>query len=250
MHKDLRVLIAVSAAILFLPSLALAGDKPPTPYDRTRAGYVSDGRQNCPFVLRGGTIDWNSSCNKGQAADCLKLAKAFEGGGGALEPNRRAAVGYYMVACKRGLGEGFTRAATMLSEGTPGYKLPDLARQQVEIGCNELKYQPSCASLATSQALAAGPSSSSGDALLAQACSGGDDMGCRIRANTLFYQRSDTASRGEAIKLFEPACKARKAWGCMGMADAYANGWGVTRDAARASEIERIGCVDSAGDKL
>lgn len=80
MHKDPRVLIAVSAAILFLPSLAFAGDKPPTPYDRTRAGYVSDGRQNYPFVLRGVTIDWDISCNKGQAADCLKLAKAFEGG--------------------------------------------------------------------------------------------------------------------------------------------------------------------------
>ena len=250
MHKYLRALITVSAAILFLPSLAFAGDKPPTPYDHTRAGFVSDGRQNYPFQLLGVTIEWDVSCSKGKAADCLKLGKAFENGFGALEADQRAAVGYYMLACKRGAGEGCTRAATMLSEGTPGYKLPDLARQQVEIGCNQLKYQPSCASLATSQAVAAGPASSGGEALLAQACSGGDDMGCRIRANTLFYQRSDAASGGEAVKLFEPACKARKAWGCMGMADAYANGWGVARDAARAGEFERAGCVDSAGDKL
>jgi TPR repeat protein len=36
----------------------------------------------------------------------------------------------------------------------------------------------------------------------------------------------------------------------MGMADAYANGWGAGRDAARAGEFERAGCVDSTGDKL
>ncbi len=250
MHKYLRAFIAVSAALLVLPSLASAGDKPPTPYDHTRAGFVSDGRQNYPFTLLGVTIEWDLSCSKGKAADCLKLGKAFENGFGALEPDQRAAVGYYMLACKRGAGEGCTRAATMLSEGTPGYKLPDLARQQMEIGCNQLKYQPSCASLATSQAVAAGPTSSGGDALLAQACSGGDDTGCRIRANTLFYQRSDAASRGEAIKLFEPACKARKAWGCMGMADAYANGWGVGRDQGRAGEFQRTGCLESNGDKL
>lgn len=106
MHKDLRVLIAVSAAILFLPSLALAGDKPPTPYDRTRAGYVSDGRQNCPFVLRGGTIDWNSSCNKGQAADCLKLAKAFEGGAARSNPigARRLAITWSPASAVWGRG--------------------------------------------------------------------------------------------------------------------------------------------------
>ena len=71
-----------------------------------------------------------------------------------------------------------------------------------------------------------------------------------MRANTLFYQRGDATSRSAALVLFEPACNARKAWGCMGLADAYANGWGVTRDAARAGEFHRIGCLETRGDKL
>ena len=226
----MRVILAALIAALLAANPAWAGDKPPTPYDKTRAGFVVDGRQNYPFVLRGVTIDWDISCNKGKAADCLRLGKAFEGGFGSLGADQRAAVGYYMLACKRGAGEGCTRAAEMLRDGTPGYTLPDLARQQVELGCNQFKHQPSCASLAVSQASAAGPASADGEALLAQACSGGDDSGCRMRANVLFYQRGDAASRSEALKLYEPACKARKAWGCMGMADAYANGWGVARD--------------------
>lgn len=246
----MRVILAALIAALLAANPAWAGDKPPTPHDKTRAGFVVDGRQNYPFVLRGVTIDWDISCNKGKAADCLRLGKAFEGGFGALGADQRAAVGYYMLACKRGAGEGCTRAAEMLRDGTPGYTLPDLARQQVELGCNQFKHQPSCASLAVSQASTAGPASANGEALLAQACSGGDDSGCRMRANVLFYQRGDAASRSEALKLYEPACKARKAWGCMGMADAYANGWGVARDLTRSGEFERIGCIDSSGDKL
>jgi len=138
----------------------------------------------------------------------------------------------------------------MLREGSPGYKLPAMSQQQVERGCNQLKYQPACASLAVSQAAAAPSGSDQSDTLLAKACAGGDDTGCRNRANSLFYGRKDAASRAEAIKLYEPACQSRKSWGCMGMADAYRNGWGVAADKGRASEFERIGCVDTSGDKL
>ena len=138
----------------------------------------------------------------------------------------------------------------MLREGTPGYKLPAMAQQQVDRGCNQLRYQPACASLAVSQAAAAPSGSDQADTLLANACAGGDDTGCRNRANSLFYVRKDAASRSEALKLFEAACRSRESWGCMGMADAYRNGWGVAADPARASEFERIGCVDTSGDKL
>lgn len=249
MSVFLRLTLTLGLALFGLQA-AQAGNKPPTPYDESRDGYVYDGRQNYPFRLLGVTIEWSKSCNKGQADACLKLANALGGGFGALPADQRASLGYYMQACKRGAGEGCTRAVTMLRDGTAGYTLPDLAREQAEWGCTQLKHRPSCASLAVSQATGAGVSPEASAGLLAQACAGGDDVGCRMKANTLFYQRADPDSRGEALKMFDPACKAKKAWGCMGMADAYTNGWAVSRDPARAADFARIGCIEARGDKL
>lgn len=247
------VVLRLLAALLLTALLAAplqAKDKPPTGYDNSRDSFVYDGRQNYPYVIRGVMIDWELACLKGKSDACLKLAKAFETGFGIIRADQRAAVGYFMEACKKGSGEGCVRAAEMLREGTPGYKLPAMAQQQAERGCNQLKFQPACASLAVSQASAAPTGSSQSDALLAKACAGGDDTGCRNRANALFYSRQDATSRAEALKLYEPACRNRKSWGCMGMADAYRNGWGVTVDPVRAAEFERIGCVETTGDKL
>ena len=247
------VVLRLLAALLLTALLAgplQAKDKPPTGYDNSRDSFVYDGRQNYPYVIRGVMIDWELACLKGKSDACLKLAKAFETGFGIIRADQRAAVGYFMEACKKGSGEGCVRAAEMLREGTPGYKLPAMAQQQAERGCNQLKFQPACASLAVSQASAAPTGSSQSDALLAKACAGGDDTGCRNRANALFYSRQDATSRAEALKLYEPACRNRKSWGCMGMADAYRNGWGVTVDPVRAAEFERIGCVETTGDKL
>lgn len=246
----LRLMLSALAGLILLAAPALAKDKPPTPYDKSRESFVFDGRQNYPYVLWGVTIDWELACLKGKADSCLKLARAFEKGFGHVRADQRAAVGYFMEACKKGSGEGCVRAAEMLREGTPGYKLPAMAQQQAERGCSQLKYQPACATLAVSQAAAAPSGSDQSDALLAKACAVGDDMGCRNRANSLFYVRKDSASRAEALRLFEPACKARKSWGCQGMADAYRNGWGVSADAARAAEYERTGCVETQDDKL
>ena len=245
-----RTLFAFLTALLTVSAPAKAKDKPPTHYDNSRESFVFDGRQNYPYVIRGVMIDWELACLKGKSDSCLKLARAFETGFGVIPADARAAVGYFLEACKKGSGEGCVRAGAMLREGTPGYKLPALAQQQAERGCNQLKYQPACASLAVSQAAAVPSGSDQSDALLAKACAAGDDMGCRNRANSLFYVRKDAASRAEALRLFEPACRARKSWGCQGMADAYRNGWGLTADATRAAEFERVGCVETQGDKL
>lgn len=245
-----RTLFAFLTALLAVSAPAKAKDKPPTHYDNSRESFVFDGRQNYPYVIRGVMIDWELACLKGKSDACLKLARAFETGFGVIPADARAAVGYFLEACKKGSGEGCVRAGEMLREGTPGYKLPALAQQQAERGCNQLKYQPACASLAVSQAAAVPSGSDQSDALLAKACAAGDDMGCRNRANSLFYVRKDAASRAEALRLFEPACRARKSWGCQGMADAYRNGWGLTADATRAAEFERVGCVETQGDKL
>lgn len=246
----LRLLAVFLISIVIVAVPASAADKPPSFYGESRVAYPNDGRQLYPVKLRGVTIKWDLSCLKGKAEDCLKLAKVFEEGWGAMKADQRAAVGYYMEACKKGSGEGCLRAAEMFREGTPGYRLPELAMQMAERGCNQLKHQPSCAALAVSQAGAAPAESDQAYALLARACAGGDDFGCRNRANGLFYIRKDAASRSEALRLFGTACEARQAWGCMGLADAYRNGWGVTADPAKAAEYERIGCIEARGDKL
>lgn len=248
--KVLRSLLLLLLSITAFTAPASKADKPPTGYDNSRESFVFDGRQNYPYVIRGVMIDWELACLKGKADACLKLAKAFETGFGIIRADQRAATGYFIEACKKGSGPGCVRAAEMLREGTPGYKLPALAQQLAERGCTQLKYAPACSSLAVSQAATAPRGSAQSDALLAKACAGGDDTGCRNRANALFYERKDAASRSEALKLYEPACKARKSWGCMGMADATRNGWGMPADPARAAEYEQIGCVETLGDKL
>ena len=55
------------------------------------------------------------------------------------------------------------------------------------------------------------------------------------------------ASRAQAIPLFDAGCKAKQAWGCLGMADAYIHGWGVTRNLKTAGdyELQRGGVANS-----
>ena len=249
MRLLLRASLAFLAVLLISHAPVLAGEKAPSPYDDTRMGTVVDGRQNYPFTLRGVTIKWDVSCNKGNGGDCLKLAKAFEDGFGALDPDKRAAVGYYMLACKRGVGTGCAKAAQWLREGTPGYTNPALADQQAAHGCNDLKDQSSCAFMAEGLASRGGSSDAQVGALVDNACGAGNDDGCRIKANAL-YGRGDAASYAEAIKLFEPACRANKAWGCMGLQDAYRFGRGVPRDMAKADALAKAGCLQGQGVKV
>ncbi|MEZ5683995.1 MAG: hypothetical protein R3E03_07405 [Novosphingobium sp.] len=79
--------------------------------------------------------------------------------------------------------------------------LPALAQQQAERG--RRTQIPACLRQPCGQpGNRRGEGHRSADSLLAGACSAGDDDGCRIRANTLFYTRGDPASRAEALKLF------------------------------------------------
>ena len=65
---------------------------------RAEEGYADsalvDGKQNYPFELYGVSRDWNAQCRKGNTAQCIRLAKAFEEGLGALAKDNRVAIGY------------------------------------------------------------------------------------------------------------------------------------------------------------
>jgi len=111
MGRLLRVVLSIVLVLTFGSSLAQAKDKPPTGYDNSRESFVYDGRQNYPYIIRGVMIDWELACLKGKAESCLKLARAFEQGFGVIYADQRAAVGYFMEACKKGSGEGCVRPA-------------------------------------------------------------------------------------------------------------------------------------------
>ena len=134
----------------------------------------------------------------------------------------------------------------MLRDGSPGFTNLDLARTLGDRGCTALKDQAACAALAATLA----PGDARGAALADNACAAGAAEGCRVKAAALFYDRRDAASRAQAIPMFESACTAKLAWGCLGMADAYGEGWGVARDAARAAGYASRGCTQAQGDRL
>ncbi|MEZ0242889.1 MAG: hypothetical protein ACAH11_05900, partial [Sphingomonas sp.] len=116
-----------------------------------------------------------------------------------------------------------------------------------ERGCNVLKNQDSCAGMAVGLA---GTDRGRSTQLIDGACKSGADDGCRLKANALFYERRDQASRTEAIGMFDTACKAKRAWGCQGLADAYGQGLGVPVDRQKANEYARIGCTQGQGNRL
>ncbi|MCW3849212.1 hypothetical protein OF829_18395 [Sphingomonas sp. LB-2] len=235
-----------AAATLFIAPAASA-QKLPSAYQGSRDQFFWNGKQNMPFKLYGIAIEWDKDCTKGKADQCIRLAKAFETGLGDLEADMRVAVGYYMRACEKGSGPGCATAAKILRDGSAGFTNPAEAQKMAERGCNVLKDQNACAGMAVGLAGNDGGRSSQ---LIDNACAAGADDGCRMKANALFYDKRDSASRAEAMKMFETACTARRAWGCQGLADAYGQGLGVTADRAKAADYARIGCTQGQGNRL
>lgn len=232
--------------------LLTGASKVPSAYDGYRDGFVDTGHQNMPFILYGVAIKWNEACRKGKVSECVTLAEAFEVGLGDLRPEMRVALGYWRIACTGGNGYACARAAEIILSGEALYKNPTLARQTAERGCTALKNQRACAAWA--QALGEGPdaaqNAAKATALIDQACAAGDNDGCRLKAKALFYDRSDAAGHAAAIPLFEKACTAKKAWGCIGLTDAYEGGKGVTRDPAKARVHAQTGCEAAEGDRV
>lgn len=231
---------------------ASAAEKLPSAYEGNRAGFVYNGKQNMPFTLYGVAIKWDGDCYRGKAAECVRLAQAFTSGAGDLQADPRVAVGYWMKACELGAGAACARAATILRDGSAGFTNPEIAGKMADRGCNALKDQTACAALAAS--LGGGGARGSDPVraatLVDTACAAGADDGCRMKANTLFYERRDAASRTQALPMFEKACSAKRAWGCLGLADAYNEGWGVAQDRARGAQYAQIGCTQGQGDRL
>ncbi len=237
----------VAAAAVLFTATAAAAQKLPSAYEDRRDGYVYNGKQNMPHQLYGVAIKWERDCNAGKAAECIRLAKAFETGLGDLEADMRVALGYYMRACEKGSGLGCATAAAMLRDGTAGHTNAAEAQKMAERGCNVLKDQASCAGMAVG--LASTDKGRSAQ-LIDDACKAGADDGCRLKAEDLFYQKRDPASRTQAMGMFQTACTAKRAWGCQGLADAYGQGLGVPVDRAKAADYARLGCTQGQGNRL
>lgn len=245
-------------AFLFMVAMALwhvapaKAQKLPSGYEGYRDGFLYNGKQNMPFKLYGVAIKWHQECLQGKAAQCIRLAEAFQSGLGDLQADMRVTIGYYMKACEKGSGAGCAMAATILREGSAGFTNEDEAQKQAERGCNTLKHEPACAGMAVGLARGTGGTAdpARAAALIDNACAAGADDGCRMKANALFYDKGDAAARAQALPMFEAACTAKRAWGCMGLADAFGKGLGVTKDDVKASAFARIGCTRGEGNRL
>ncbi|GEM_PF-923137 len=238
--------------LLFLaqnPALAKDRDIP-----RAEEGYadsaLEDGKQNYPFELYGVSRDWNAQCRKGNTAQCIRLAKAFEEGLGALAKDNRVAIGYYLFACEKGSATGCSTSASMLFDGDMGYRNDSLAAKNAQYGCESLKDQRSCAIMGYAQKRGMGLAQNETAAFAKwnAACAGGEDLGCEFKAYSLFNEYNDAASGQQAVALFQTACDKQLAWGCAGLSFAYQKGRGTAMDSAKSFTMAQKACIESKGD--
>ncbi len=240
-----KTLACIGLALIAMAGLtqtAWATQKLPSTYDDHRDSAIYNGHQNMPFTNLGIGIKWELACRQGNTAMCVKMAQAFEDGLGDLQADPRVALGFYKMACDQGDGASCARAARIALDGSANFSDADVARDFATRGCNALKNQDACAALA--QASAASGDTETATTLAATACDAGSDEGCRLKAQSLFYDSHDAA----ALPLLETACTARHAWGCAGLSDAYENGWGgVVKDHDRSAAYATTGCEQSSG---
>ena len=246
----------VRAALLALPLLAGAwlpalADELPSARDGLRHSAVFNGKQNMPVKLVGVAAEWELACLRGDAEQCLRLARAFETGLGDLRADPRVALGYHLKACDKGSGEACALAAKALRDGSAGFTDPALALARATRGCESLGNADACAAMAAGQAAQGGPGSAEQAAkAMADACAAGSDDGCRLQAAALYYGDRDGAKLRAAVERFDEACRGNRAWGCTGLAEAHLGGRGAERDEARAQEAARRGCLEAEGGRI
>lgn len=234
---------AVLSVILLAATPCLAASKLPSGADGYRQSAVYNGHQNMPYTIYGIAIKWDLACRKGETVMCIKVAEAYAGGMGDINPDPRVALGFYNLACTQGDGASCAKAAGIALDGSANFTDAEVAKGFAERGCNQLKNQDACAVLAS-------VASRTGDAgqaatLAASACTKGSDEGCRLKAEALF---ADKATAVQALPMFESACASKRAWGCGNLADAYYRGLaGLTKDVSKAKAYALTGCEQGAG---
>ncbi len=237
--------------LLLAQSPAFAKDRD---IPRAEEGYADsalvDGKQNYPFELYGVSRDWDARCRKGDTSQCIRLAKAFEEGLGALAKDNRAAIGYYLFACEKGSATGCSTSASMLFDGDMGYRNDPLAAKNAQYGCESLKDQRSCAIMGYAQKRGLGMAQNEAGAFAKwnAACAGGEDLGCEFKAYSLFNEYKDAATGQQAVALFQTACDQQLAWGCAGLSFAYEQGRGVGKDSRQSFIMAQKACVEGKGD--
>jgi len=249
--KSSFAFLAVLFLILAAQSPALAKDRD---VPRAEEGYadaaLSDGKQNYPVQLYGVSRDWDAQCRKGNAIQCIRLAKAFEEGLGALVKDSRAALGYYLMACTKGSANGCSTSAAMLFDGDVRHRNDKLALEKAQLGCENLNDQRSCAIMGYTYKRGMGVARDDGRAIALwnQACVQGADLGCQFKAYELFNENKDAETAQQAISMFTTACDRQMAWGCTGLSFAHKQGRGLPIDSAKAFRFAQDACVDGKGD--
>lgn len=237
---------------LVILALLCMGAKLPSAYDGFKEVHVDDGRQRYPVKLYGVAIKWDKSCRKGKIPDCLKLAQALEDGLGDLKQDMRSATGYWIISCNRGSAKACARSATILREGLGGFTKPARASEFAAKGCQQSKDGAACASLAVALYRGDGMAQNKGQAmqLWRDSCAQGAEDGCRLQAGALYNESSASTDHQQAIALFNKGCTNNTAWGCTGLAQAYATGKGVAKNLGKSEEYARRACFSGAGDTV
>lgn len=240
----LRLIILSTITLI---NFAHAADKIPSKKDGYRETAVFNGNQNMPVTLYGSAVDWSLACLKGKTDQCMRLALALEEGRGDLEPEIRAALGYYVSACEKGNGAGCARASMIMREGTANFTNADLAQQTATRGCDILDDQDSCVVKALGLP---DDQHTMTDNIIDQACQNGSDYGCELKAKSLFNTPSNDASQKSAVTLFKDACDDEQAWGCAGFSQALNSGIGVELNYKKAVKIAKKGCLEASGNTV
>jgi TPR repeat protein len=145
---------------------------------------------------------FDSDCRSGNAASCSVLGVMHEHGRGVARDPKRAS-SLYQQACQQGNPAGCVNLGRLLGSGVGGRRDAEGAALIFEVACHD-----------------------------------GVNEGCYQLAQAHYRSGNVSAAR----TALSQACGAGHAGGCLGLGALYQHGYGVKRDARRASRLYRRAC--------
>ena len=207
-----------------------------------------------------GPVEIENSCINANPNDCLQLAQRYIDGNGAQRDLAHAAR-LYRRACDRDLAVGCMRLGEMHTSGQGAEqdsgKASEMFARAYELGdpnalglwqhACETGVGDGCTMLANRYLKGDGMPKDRvrGMALLANACSQGDDKACPILGS--LYESGSAADIAQAVTLYTKQCNDSQMWACQSLADLYGSGRAGSKSTGLAIPLwERVCGTDVA----